>query len=136
MAASRSSRVCKQLTLALARAGELFVRKLVQRSAMRLASDIAPPRNGDRKPTWCPTLDGQAPSHTHSVGRVGGRVLPVDGHTRAPVNGVARYSPNGFPGDPTGSDGMASEPASTAALQQPRAVLASMRKDRSAWARL
>ena len=54
-------------------AGELFVRTLVQRSAMRLASDVAPRRE---QPA------GRTAQHS-SLGRIGGRVS----HSHAPGNG-------------------------------------------------
>lgn len=63
-------------TFAWCAAGELFVRTLVQRSALRLANDVAPRRE---EPA------GRTAQHS-SLGRIGGRVL----HSHTPGNG---YTP-------------------------------------------
>lgn len=58
-------------------AGELFVRTLVQRSAMRLANDVAPRREQSA---------GRGAQHS-SLGRIGGRVSHAASHSHAPGKG-------------------------------------------------
>ena len=69
----------RPLTPAWCVAGELFVRTLVQRSAMRLASDVAPNREQQAS---------RGAQHS-SLGRIGGTVSHAASHSHAPGNGYA-----------------------------------------------
>jgi hypothetical protein len=100
---------CMHAPTAPVRAGELFVRTLVQRSAMRLAADVAPSAARARRAARNGLATDGSPGQTHTLGRVGGQVPHSGRYGQAGpgVNGAAGLLRNGY--EPAAGNGQAGD---------------------------
>ncbi len=89
---------CMHASTVPARAGELFVRTLVQRSAQRLAADVAPSAARARRAARNGLATDGSPGQTHTLGRVSGQVAHPGGYGQAglSMNGAAGLLRNGY----------------------------------------